>query len=186
MSISPKNQPDTPSDEELMRLSASDDLEAFGQLVKRYQNQLVNFFRRMGDYSSADDLAQETFLRLYRYRERYKPKAKLKTFLYLIARRCWVDHCRSEGRRREKMERAFDAAAIEAEVEQPFLDEARIRLREALDTLSEEMRAVVVMSVYQGLRYREIAEALDIPLGTVKTRMFNALKKIKDCLEDER
>ncbi len=186
MSRSSKKKYDTLSDEELMRLSARDDLDAFGLLVRRYQQELVNFFRRMGDYSSADDLAQNTFLRLYRYRDRYKPRAKLKTFLYLLARRCWVDHCRSEGRRREKMERMLDAAAVEEDVDQPFLEDAKLRLREALGGLSQEMRAVVVMSVYQGLRYREIAEVLDIPLGTVKTRMFNALKKMRDCLDDEK
>ena len=64
------------------------------------------------------------------------------------------------------------------------LAQARDRVNVALDTLSDEMRTVVVMSIYQGFKYREIADVMGIPLGTVKTRMFHALRKLKDALKE--
>jgi len=173
------------SDEELMSLCAQGDKAAFNTLVRKYQFELLNFFSRMGDYKGAEDLTQETFLRLYRYRNRYKPSAKLKTFLYLLARRAWIDHCRASGRRRERYEEYRREQELHAPSAEPLLEEARARVEAALNELSEEMRMVVVLSVYQGFKYREIAEMLEIPLGTVKTRMHNALKRLRRLLEDE-
>lgn len=173
------------SDQDLMLLVKEGDRGAFTTLVNRYQESLLNFFRRMGDYNSADDLVQETFLRLFRYRDRYRPKAKLKSFIYLLARRAWIDH----RRKQERLQRGYEKIAGESELQRvadaPSLEDAKSKVRLALDELSDEMRTVVVLSVYKGFKYREIAEILDIPLGTVKTRMFHALKKLKDILQDE-
>lgn len=180
------NGGDHPTDEELMERCANGDQSAFNTIVGRHQTEILNFFRRMGDHNSADDLAQETFLRLFRYRDRYRPTAKLKTFLYLLARRTWIDNCRAKGRRREGYERIVAETELRREVDQPLRDEACSRVRAALDGLSEEMRMVVVMSVYQGFKYREIAELMEIPLGTVKTRMFHAIKKLREILNDEK
>jgi len=172
-------------DESLMALVAKRDKDAFTTLVRRHQDGLVNFFGRMGDYSSAEDLAQETFVRLFKYRNKYQPTAKFTTFLYMLARRTWVDHCRALGRRKK----AYDKLAGDAEFRRPAgtdaLDEAKARASEALNQLTDEMRTVVVMSVYQGFKYREIADVLDVPLGTVKTRMFHALRKLREALADE-
>jgi len=169
-----------------MLACAKGDQAAFETIVARHQQQLLNFFRRMGDNNYAEDLTQKTFLRLYGYRQRYQPKAKLKTFIYLLARRVWIDHCRAEGRRREGNEQLLEQAELERDSrEQPLLDGARERVRQALQGLSEEMRTVVVMSIYQGFKYREIADIMEIPLGTVKTRMYHALKKIEKELRNE-
>ena len=168
-----------------MGLVAKRDKDAFTILVRRHQDGLVNFFRRMGDYSSGDDLAQETFVRLFKYRRRYRPKAKFTTFLYLLARRTWIDHCRALGRRKKAYEKLAEEAVLHEPAGTNALDDAVARATAALDQLTDEMRTVVVMSVYQGFKYREIAEILDIPLGTVKTRMFHALRKLKEALTDE-
>jgi len=168
-----------------MARAARRDQEAFTTLVRRHQAALVNFFRRMGDYSSAEDLAQETFIRLFRYRRKYRPTAKFTTFLYVLARRRWSDHCRALKRRK----RAYAKVAEEAETQEPTrndsADEAKARVSAALAGLTEEMRTVVVMSVYQGFKYREIADVTGIPLGTVKTRMFHALRRLKEALNDD-
>lgn len=161
------------------------DKDAFTTLVRRHQHGLVNFFRRMGDSSSAEDLAQETFVRLFRYRKKYRPKAKFTTFLYLLGRRTWIDHCRALTRK----EKAYDVLKGEAELRQPAgtdaLGDAKEKVSAALSGLSDEMRTVVVMSIYQGFKYREIAEILKVPEGTVKTRMFHALRKLREALSDE-
>lgn len=157
--------------------------EAFASLVQRHQRPLMNFFRRMGDYTGTEDLTQETFIRLYKCRERYHPNAKFTTFLYTLARRTWIDHRRRTGRR----EAAYEAFAGEMDVR---LDagtgserEMHHRVRAALGELSEDMRACVIMSVYQGFKYEEIARMMDVPLGTVKTRVFNAMRKLKEALK---
>jgi RNA polymerase sigma-70 factor (ECF subfamily) len=182
----PPEEDRPPSDRDLMARAAGDDDLAFAELVRRHQDGLVNFFRRMGDYNdNAEDLAQETFLRLFRYRKAYRPRAKFSTFLYLLARRTWIDHCRAAGRRRRAYERLAAEAARNGEAESPASREVGARAAEALSRLSEEMRMVVVMSIYQGFKYREIAEALRLPEGTVKSRMFHALRLLREALSDE-
>ena len=174
---------DTP-DETLMRQTASGDTMAFATLVKRHQDPLLNFFRRLGVYTDAEDLVQETFVRLFNYRDRYRPTAKLTTFLYTIARHVWID-----GLRKVKRQEAF---VEELKADGPAGSDGGMRLaalrmdaQQALQQLPEKLRSVVVLSLYQGLRYEEIAGVLDIPVGTVKSRMFNALNQLKEIFDRE-
>jgi RNA polymerase sigma-70 factor (ECF subfamily) len=174
--------PDAPDDVALMARVRDGDRDAFVTLVRRHQQPLMNFFWRLGVHTGdAEDLAQETFIRLYRYRFRYRPRAKFTTFLYLLARQVRIDALRRAKRR--------EALAGELENEQRTreqeTDAARHRAREAADAvrrLPEAMRLVVTLSLNQGLRYEEIGEALGIPVGTVKSRMFNALRRLRDEL----
>jgi RNA polymerase sigma-70 factor (ECF subfamily) len=173
------------ADEALMQRAGRGCRECFVVLVRRHQAKLVNFFARLGDSNHAEDLAQETFVRLYRYRKRYRPTARFTTFLYVLARRARVDHVRRQARRRD----VLDGFAAEREVSASVRDSAADlagRAQEALATLSEEMRSVVVLSIFQGLKYREIAEVLGIPVGTVKTRVFHAMRKLREVLADGR
>jgi RNA polymerase sigma-70 factor (ECF subfamily) len=175
-------EPEIVDDVALMARVRDGDRDAFVTLVRRHQQPLMNFFWRLGvRIGEAEDLAQETFIRLYRYRLRYRPRAKFTTFLYLLARQVRIDALR-RARRRE-------ALADELENEQRVLEQetgaAGIRAQEALDAvrrLPEAMRWVLTMSLNEGLRYDEIAEALGIPVGTVKSRVFNALKRLRDEL----
>lgn len=162
--------------------TSQQDAAAFSLLIQRHQTPVMNFFRRSGDSMAAEDLAQETFLRLYNYRSRYQPTAKFTTFLYTLARRTWIDHLRKTGRRRK----ATDVHAADAvgRAESAQSTAARIQAREALAELSEEMRIVVILNVYQGMKYQEIADVLEIPLGTVKTRMYHATRKLRSILRD--
>ena len=168
----------------LMARVRKGDEGAFAQLVARHEMPLVNFFRRLGAYQVAEDLAQDTFLRLFRYRTRYRPSAKFTTFLYTLARHAWVDHLRQIARRERIVERG--------RIEWPTSDDAtsgvaraRLDAQAALATLSEKLRVVVVMSLYQGLGYAEIAKALGIPVGTVKSRMFLALRQLRSWFDEQ-
>ncbi|MDD5706820.1 MAG: RNA polymerase sigma factor [Kiritimatiellae bacterium] len=159
---------------------------AFETLVRRHQRPLLNFFLRMGVYTDAEDLVQQTFIRLYRYRQRYRPCAKFTTFLYLLARQVRID----ELRRRRRREKAIAALAAASDREAPSappegqagLDDG---VQRALSRLSERLRMVVVLGVLQERSYPEIADILRIPVGTVKSRMFNGLKELRRLLEEQ-
>ena len=174
-------------DAALMIRVRNDDCEAFAVLVKRHQKMLLNFFARSGVQYDCEDLVQQTFLRLYRYRERYVATAKFTTFLFLLARQVWID----ELRRRKRHEKLVAGLAAEPKPEfvSPEAAESTaaggLDLGRALASLPDGLRQVVELGVYQELPYAEVAEILGIPVGTVKSRMFNALAKLRAYLEEK-
>ncbi|MGA0333958.1 MAG: RNA polymerase sigma factor, partial [Kiritimatiellia bacterium] len=100
------------TDEALMlRVSRSNDEQAFRELMTRYQQALVNHFYRRGVTQEYEDLAQETFLKIYRARKRYRPGASFKAWMFTIAQRVWIDHLRKSGRR-QRREEAFRAEPL--------------------------------------------------------------------------
>ena len=167
------------SDVDLMRLSRAGEMEAFSALVHRHQSALLNFFLRLGaDAHGAEDCAQETFLRLYRCRGHYQPSAPFRSFLFTLARHSWVDWYRRAARRE-----AADIDRLEiCAPESASGTDARLDLRSALLTLPEHLRWVIALSTDEGLSYAEIGAVLGIPVGTVKSRMFHALKKLRETL----
>jgi RNA polymerase sigma-70 factor (ECF subfamily) len=174
---------DATDDRELMQRACQGDREAFAGLVRRHQRLLLNFFRRCGVQTDAEDLVQQTFIRLYRYRDRYTPRAKLTTFLYLLARQVWID----ELRRRQRAERLRKGLEAEpppepAQLTQP--EHGSMDIAAALAALPEGLRLVVVMGIYQNMAYADIGAALGIPVGTVKSRMFNALRLLRRMMEE--
>lgn len=162
------------------------DVGAFAELIRDHQRGLVNFFNRMGAYRDAEDLTQETFLRLYKYREKYRPLAKFTVFLYMLARHVQVDYWR---RRRPDLE------VLAAEPPEPTDGAAslspernlngHIDIKWALEKLPPKLRMVMIMSVYQNMKYEDIAVALGIPVGTVKSRMFLAIRCLREVLDEK-
>jgi len=172
----------TDADAVLMLDVARGSEAAFVQLVRQHQTPLVNFFARMGASSDREDLVQETFVRLYRYRARYQPSARFTTFLYVLARNVWADR----GRKIVRMERLATELEVEAAVaSQPVRPGAseEIDVDAALARLSPKLREVIVLNIYQGLRYQEIADVLGIPLGTVKSRLSLALGALREIID---
>jgi RNA polymerase sigma-70 factor (ECF subfamily) len=160
------------------------DENAFATLIRRYQKPLLNFFRRMGVYTEAEDLVQETFLRLFRYRRRYRPAAAFRTFLYRIAGQVRVDHLRKVKRREDVYRTWVERQAPAGEALPHDKDDPRTSAAvAALARLPEPLRQVLVLRLYQDLAYKEIADVLDIPVGTVKSRIFNGLKTIREVLD---
>jgi RNA polymerase sigma-70 factor (ECF subfamily) len=169
----------TPDDIQLMALVKDGNLDAFRRIMERHQNSLLNFFRRLGaDIYRAEDCVQETFIKLYNYRSKYKATAKFTTFLYTLARHSWADSCRKEKRLYQSDE------SIESEESIKSLD-CKLDIEMALGKLSDKLRETVILSVYQGLNYQEIAEVLEIPLGTVKSRMSAAFEELRKILGEE-
>lgn len=168
----------------MMAVKGGDD-RAFETLVEKHQRPLMNFFHRLGvNMFDAEDLAQQTFIKLYRNRKTYKPSAKFTTWLYLLARQTRVDEIRIRAKQ-EKVRVALkrENEALEAMPRQAPEFGLRDDLQRALARLDEAHRDVVVLGLVQELPYQEVGEILGIPVGTVKSRMFNALKLLRGYLE---
>jgi RNA polymerase sigma-70 factor (ECF subfamily) len=170
-------------DAELMTQAANGSNEAFAKILRNHQHALVNFFARMGATHDGEDLAQETFVRIYRYRKQYRPSARFSTFLYHLARHVWADR----GRKILRMERLNAEYEQDLRVQENSAPEPAGRgvdVQAALDQLSPKLREVIVLNFYQGLRYQEVADVLEIPLGTVKSRINLAIAALKEILNE--
>lgn len=185
------------TDEQAMwRVQMHDDPEAFAEIVRRWQEPVRQLCIRMtGDVQRGEDLAQEAFIRVFSHRHRFQQGRKFSTWLWRIALNLCHDEARSVGRRGELPldEDGEDGAAMLAvglAPDEQMIETERAELvRSALMRLPETHRAVVVLREYEGLKLREIAEVLDIPEGTVKSRMADALtqlsRRLRPVLADE-
>ena len=154
--------------------------------ARKFEKNLLNFFWRQGvQYSEGEDLVQETYMRLWKYRGEYRPSAKLSTFLFLLARQVRIDALRRQTRRESREESWGREAATSAASAVGRVD-AREDVRWALAELSDPLRDVVELGVFQDLPYAEVGEILGIPVGTVKSRMSNAPKKLKEVFDERR
>ncbi|MBQ2628337.1 MAG: RNA polymerase sigma factor [Kiritimatiellae bacterium] len=149
--------------------------------ARKYEQNLLNFFWRQGvSHFEGEDLVQETYLRLWNYRREYEPSAKLSTFLFLMARQVRIDALRRQTRREHREER-WGKEQPATQMPETY---AREDVRWAVSQLSEPLREVVELGVFQELPYAEVSAILGIPVGTVKSRMSNAIKKLKEVFDD--
>lgn len=152
--------------------------------ARKFEKKLLNFFWRQGvSISEGEDLVQETYLRLWKYRDSYEQTAKLSTFLFLMARQVRIDALRRQDRREDR-EKTWSAARPSEVL--PTDTGVREDVRWAVGRLSEPLREVVELVVFQDLPYAEVGEILGIPVGTVKSRMSNALKRLKEIFDEQR
>ncbi|WP_309721588.1 RNA polymerase sigma factor [Armatimonas sp.] len=156
----------------------TDHNETFRQLYQDYGGNVLGFLLRLcqGNRAEAEDLAQETFIAAYEARLRYKGFGSPKAWLFGIALRRWRD---SKRRRREETGTAPQEDAAPA-FESGVL--GAITLEAALDRLEEKERAALLLVGVQGLTYKEAAQVLEEPLGTVKWRVFEATKRMRKLL----
>jgi len=179
------------TDIQLMYLVKDGDDAAFESLLQRHQNKLINFFYRLCWNSAlAEDMAQETFLKIYVAREGYEVKSKFTTYLYRIGRNLWIDHVRKITRRPKSVslnsvsyeEMKFsDTIAYEDHGNERFeqVDEKMKNVMHAVDKLPLLQRELFAMVNVEGMKYKDIGSILDIPVGTVKTRMHTMMKKLR-------
>jgi len=182
------------TDEQAMwRVQTQDDETAFAHLVRRWEGPIQRLCLRMtGDLHRGEDLAQEAFTRVFAKRKDYQPTGRFSTWLWRIA----LNLCYDELRRRQRREEtSLDGmcgeamAALEAFVapeptpDKSLVEQERSELvRKALMQLSETYRTVLVLRHYENLKFREIAAVLDVPEGTVKSRMAEALTQMSRLL----
>ena len=183
------------SDEDLMMECRRGDMSAFELLVRRYQDALVNYIHHIiNDYHRAEDLAQETFLRVFKSASRYEPKASFKSWLYTIATNLSKNEIRNRNRRNtyfiedlvEEGETVYDSGFMADTRYQPdILYEKKERqqlIRKALNQLPENQRLALTLVTYQELSYEEIAEILKCSLGAVKSLIHRARQNMKKLL----
>jgi RNA polymerase sigma-70 factor, ECF subfamily len=183
----------TISDEQAMwRVKMDNDPQAFARLVERWQKPIQGLCARMlGDAHRAEDLTQEAFARVFARRKDYEPVSRFSTFLWRIALNLCYDELRKINRRSEssledsadergEFQFAADGVAPDFQLVE---DERAEGVRRALLALAEPYRVVVVLRHYEGLKFREIGEVLDIPEGTVKSRMVEALNQLSRLLK---
>ncbi len=180
----------SPSDESLLAGVAAGDAEAATALVRRYQRRVYGLARAvLGDPGAAEDVAQETFVRMWRHAEAYDPRrASVATWLLTIARNLSIDALRLRRADPVDPESLVALALPEPSVgpEDAAVDGDDLRrVREALRDLPAEQRVAVVRAAYLGQTAAEIGELEHIPLGTAKTRIRTALMKLRTALATE-
>lgn len=184
----------TMTDEELMLAVKDDDQVAFDELVKRFGGRVYGLsYRYLRDRTAAEDVVQETFLRLFTHRKRYVPTGKFSTWVLTIA----ANLCRSIGRRQsivrfKSMDEENDEEGgnlhdvLMDEKENPVFVAERNELmsviEKALQSLPEERRMALILSQYEGLDYKAIGKVMQCSEGTVKSRVFRARAELSKIL----
>ena len=178
---------------DLVRRARLGDDAAFRRLVEMYMRAVYSIaYRLMGDHDDADDVAQETFVRAHRSLARYDESYSFYTWLRTIATRLGLNEIAKRRRHKTQGGESFDVAAesVPAAASDPADDLAGAELREALgqalDTLTEEYRAVIVLRTYEDLSYEEIASTLGVPIGTVMSRLSRARGLLRQALSGAR
>ena len=203
----PVPPPDEPAvapgpDERLMLDAGRGDAAAFAALYDRWSGPVLRYLWHLGyDRDGAEDLLQETFLRVWRAAPRYEVRARFSTYLFQVAKNLWINERAKILRRPPRV--SLDATTGGADGEEgdplaarlpdgnpgPAVDaerrESARRVRAAVDALPEKLRQVFVLGALEERPYAEVAEVLGIPEGTVKSRMWAAVREVRRRLGEE-
>ena len=180
------------SDEELVARSMGGDLDSFNQLVLRWERPIYALaYRVIGREEEARDVAQETFLRAFRALNGFKGQAKFSSWLYRITLNLCRDWMRKERRTPvsqapegiDILELAGEATPSETIEQMVGRKELGRAVSKAMAALPEEQRTAIILKEYHGLTFQEIADMLDCPLSTVKTRLYQGLSVVRKQLE---
>ncbi|HEX3281803.1 MAG TPA: sigma-70 family RNA polymerase sigma factor [Pyrinomonadaceae bacterium] len=180
------------SDEQIVERALTGDAEAFGEIVQRWERRIFALtFGMLGREEDARDATQETFLAAFRNIRSFRGEAKVSSWLHRIAvNQCITRQRRAKVRKESGLEEEEEkhAASFSASLHYSpaFVVEGRERsaaVRRAVNSLPLELRQVIVMKEFEELTFREMADALDIPLSTVKSRLYTALKQLQMRLQ---
>ena len=181
----------------LMLRVRDDDAEAFAELVELYQHRLVTVMQHLvGTFEEAEDLAQEVFLRVYRGRKKYHPKAKFSTWLFTIANNLAMNILRSRQRKPTIPLNVRDSGPLGPRPAEQLVhdkqDQPHQRLqqqelaavvRQALETLNERQRIAVVLNKFEDMNYAEIAEVMELTTKAVKSLLSRARENLRQALQ---
>ncbi len=182
-------------DEALVRQFQEGSEGAFNVLVGRYKDRLINFaYRFLGDYDEADDVVQETFIRVYYHKDAFRPVARFSTWLYTIATNLARTQLRrrkrhaifSLGRKgRDRDEKDFDLLDTRNAPDEMADQSLRHRaIQKALDAMNPKFREAVILCDLQELTYEEICEITGLNIGTVKSRLNRGRAELKALLKE--
>ena len=190
------------NDDQLMRsLIEKGDFEAFEELLKRHEKTLFNYIvKHIGDFHRAQDIFQETFYRIFKHRKSFNPEYQFHTWAYRIATNLCIDELKKKGRDLEvsledirlnqnpyptpnhkKSNNTSPQPTIEESLLKKELEE---KIKYLVETLPEKLKSVFILAEYQGFSCPEIATILEIPLGTVKSRLHHSFKQLLRLIEN--
>jgi RNA polymerase sigma-70 factor (ECF subfamily) len=171
------------TDEQLMARFQKEDEQAYIELVNRYRDRLVNFvYRYVGDFDISEDIVQDTMVKLYQKKHYYKEIAKFSTWLYTIAKNLANTELRKRKQRKvtllsriTKDDKPYDIHADQPGTDQEIQSDIVNKIiRKAVNELSEKFKTVIVLRDIQELSYDEISSIIEVPIGTVKSRINRA------------
>ena len=165
-----------------MRAVRDGDVAKLAPLFERHHAALFEFLSRMtGNATAAEDLVQDVFVRVLKYRATFRDEGRFETWLYRIARNARADYFKRRGTPAVDLNDIEEPPAGDASVSDTLEYAADVaRLKRALLALREDKRELIVLARYRGMKYEAIAELLDIEVGTVKVRIHRALKELRD------
>ena len=180
------------TDEQLVEKAVTDDAEAFGEIVKRWERKIFALcFGMLGREDEAGDAAQETFIAAYRNLGNFRGEAKVSSWLHRIA----VNQCLTKKRRTKTRsetylddennadEKFFVAPLHQSPARLTEKSERLTHVRQAVGSLPIELKQVIVMKEFEEMTFQEISDTLNLPLSTVKSRVYTALKQLRMKLE---
>ena len=188
-------------DADVVALARKGREEAYRELIRRYERPVFSLiFRMVRDRETAEDLAQDTFIKVLNHVDRYRPEFKLSSWLFKIANNVAIDHLRRRQIETISIDgspHAGSAAEVEATTfdlaakQESALDEIEARelgtaIERAIAALRPEYRSCILLRHVEGRSYEEIAATLDLPLGTVKTYIHRARHQLREALGGER
>jgi RNA polymerase sigma-70 factor, ECF subfamily len=181
-------------DKEIIRRTLAGEKDTFEMIIKKYQSPVFNYIARaVGDYQMSMEFTQDIFVKTYSSLSSYNPHYKFKTWLFKIASNYLIDYWRKkkistlsvdhpvyEGDESPSIQLESNELGIEAQFE---LDEMREKIEAVLKKIPPELRELFIWRHINGLSYKEMAQIKDIPLGTIKNRVFQAKELIRSHLE---
>lgn len=172
------------TDDQLMARVRAGDQRAFDALYERHRTAVFSFLVRLaGDHHQAEDLLQETFVRVYRARDRYEPSAQFRSWLFTIARRLVVDHARRQHIAWDSRPEALEAASGPERADHAAeATELRVQLERAIEGLPAGQREIVLLSRVAGMRTDEIADVVGSTPGAVRVALHRALRRLATAL----
>jgi len=193
MPLDKQQSPFLYTDEQLIARFQSGDERAYIELVNRFRDRLINFvYPFLGDFEQAEDVVQDTMLKLYEKKHYYREIAKFSTWIYTIARNLANTELRKKKRRKTtyisrmtREERQYEIPAVQPDLNQNIQNEfIRERINEAIKELPEHFKTVIILRDIQELSYDDISNIVGVPLGTVKSRINRARLQLQAELQD--
>jgi RNA polymerase sigma-70 factor (ECF subfamily) len=182
------------NENDLVKKAKNGDVEAFERLVEGYQKKVFNIaYRMLGNYDDASELAQEALIKIYKSLKSFKEESQLSTWIYRITTNVCLDELRKRKNKAvvyidEKIRSEDDEITRQVEDKQPTPEqraeqnEVKKAINNAIQSLSQDYKIVIILRDIQGLSYDEIAEILKCPTGTVKSRINRARQSLKELL----
>lgn len=177
------------TDGELIAKSISGREDSFEELVRRYQRPITNYvYRMLGNYDASLDVTQEIFIKVYNSMARYSSEYKFSTWLYKISHNAAIDYMRRHSVREQSLEIENEDGVYQVQFESkrlsPEQERERSEWREEIDTVVKRLptgyRELIILRHTQDMSYDEIAEITNLPLGTVKNRLFRAREMMRE------